>query len=318
MGMGVNMKLKPVKKYSKPAYPIEKDFNPTNTNHYPFLSKVAITTALSLIFLTSCKTNNSLKSITKIENLDAREDSVKNKQKNDHPQILKAPVFVHGEGRGSVGCMAVSSPVFVSETDARDIILESFSKQGISFKESKKVFEGLDNQNFKDNYINHNFVSDSEIQKDTLSIVPITINYYSPEKNLGILYISNRDFNKYVKNPKTSSVSSYDLYGLANLISKEINSYNKFTCAVFYDPVIYNNNAIVNKKLKKIKVKIYGYYQKNKLSKKEKAELNELQNNYSLNSEAITTVMSIDSLKAQVNDFIDWYNKEKRNSREHK
>ena len=45
-----------------------------------------------------------------------------------------APVFIHGDGRGSFGCIAVSPPVFLSEVEARQIIVEEAKRGGIDFE----------------------------------------------------------------------------------------------------------------------------------------------------------------------------------------
>jgi hypothetical protein len=44
-----------------------------------------------------------------------------------------APLFVHGDGRGSYGCDAVVPPLYLSEQEARSIIVEEAKKAGIHF-----------------------------------------------------------------------------------------------------------------------------------------------------------------------------------------
>ena len=46
-----------------------------------------------------------------------------------HPVV--APIFAHGDGRAYMGCVAVSSPVFLSEEEALQIIKEELAKEGI-------------------------------------------------------------------------------------------------------------------------------------------------------------------------------------------
>src|SRR5262245_60227235 len=52
-------------------------------------------------------------------------------------------VFEHGEGRGAFGCVAVAPPAFLTEADARQVILEEFAKVGVRFELDKKVVPGL-------------------------------------------------------------------------------------------------------------------------------------------------------------------------------
>ena len=45
-----------------------------------------------------------------------------------------APVFIHGEGTGAYGCIAVTAPFFLSEEEAWEIIKsEAESYKGITF-----------------------------------------------------------------------------------------------------------------------------------------------------------------------------------------
>ncbi len=47
------------------------------------------------------------------------------------PQV--APLFLHGEGRGTFGCVAVNPPVFLTEDEARQVIAEEVQKVGLEF-----------------------------------------------------------------------------------------------------------------------------------------------------------------------------------------
>ncbi|HBO43451.1 MAG TPA: hypothetical protein DD670_05880, partial [Planctomycetaceae bacterium] len=43
-----------------------------------------------------------------------------------------APVFEHGEGSGSTGCIVMTPPVFLSEEEAMQIIKDELAKHGIA------------------------------------------------------------------------------------------------------------------------------------------------------------------------------------------
>lgn len=49
------------------------------------------------------------------------------------PMTRVAPIFVHGEGRGSFGCVVVNPPVFLSEDEARQVVIDEAGKAGIKF-----------------------------------------------------------------------------------------------------------------------------------------------------------------------------------------
>jgi hypothetical protein len=55
---------------------------------------------------------------------------------------IVAPIFKHGEGRGAVGCVVVSPPVFLSEEEAMQIIGEELAKSGIRLK-GGEALEGV-------------------------------------------------------------------------------------------------------------------------------------------------------------------------------
>jgi hypothetical protein len=50
-----------------------------------------------------------------------------------------APLFAHGEGRGSFGCIAVNPPVVLSEAEALQIVREEAKRFGITFPERHEI-----------------------------------------------------------------------------------------------------------------------------------------------------------------------------------
>jgi len=49
------------------------------------------------------------------------------------PASRVAPLFIHGEGRGSFACNVVNPPVFLSEDEARQVIRDEGGKAGLEF-----------------------------------------------------------------------------------------------------------------------------------------------------------------------------------------
>lgn len=315
------MKLKPLKAYKKPLYPKENMFALTDKAKYPLLSISAITTALTLFLLTPRINGDKYKYVVKTELNKDKKAIIKTKQNYNISEFL-APIFMNGEGRGSTGCIACNPPIFVSESDARDIIFERFSKMDISFEETNKTFEGLNNNDFYNSLINKRYiqrtVEDNYYQKELKSkqSIPITIDFYSRKHNLGIIYINYDDFTKYSFNGEglSSFVQRFDLLKLADCISNEIQEYNKFHCAIFYDPLVFNidtkNNASLNIDWDKYSKLLDNY---KSLSLKEKDELDQIEKK---NLEIMYNYqyrVNLEVLKTQVNDFINWYKKENPN-----
>ncbi|MCZ7584672.1 MAG: hypothetical protein M5R36_15785 [Deltaproteobacteria bacterium] len=53
---------------------------------------------------------------------------------------IVAPVFEHGEGRGSIGCVMVNGPVFLSEEEALAVIKTALEKRGLTGFGSPKEY----------------------------------------------------------------------------------------------------------------------------------------------------------------------------------
>jgi hypothetical protein len=56
---------------------------------------------------------------------------------------IVAPLFEHGEGRGSIGCIAVSPPAFLSEEEALQIIREELCKAGLRLSQTDVPVAGV-------------------------------------------------------------------------------------------------------------------------------------------------------------------------------
>jgi len=53
-----------------------------------------------------------------------------------------APVFVHGAGRGTFGCVAINPPVVLSEDEARQVICDEARNAGVEFSDTAFVLGG--------------------------------------------------------------------------------------------------------------------------------------------------------------------------------
>lgn len=127
------MDIKPVKKYKTPKYPDMQALinNPELLRQIPkrWKKSAFVNAAFStlLIFtLTSCR-GREVSGTSQVER-----------------KALVAPVFDHGNGRGSFGCMSIAPPSFLSEEEAFQVIQEEGKKYGISFER-----EGLNIENVK-------------------------------------------------------------------------------------------------------------------------------------------------------------------------
>ncbi len=179
------------------------------------------------------------------------------------------PIFSHGEGTGVIGCMSVNAPIFLTEEEAYAVIFQELKNAGITVSKNDK---------------------DSSFVK-----VPITKTYYEPgmendkiktnlgnlnydasttinSKNINIEFVSLDDYRDW-QDPNQgiySSVESLNFKGTAEALAKE----NK-SVAAFYDPFIQYEPVFQNNK--------------------------EVLDNFNKAHDE-----SIELLKLQVKDFIEW------------
>lgn len=224
------MDIVPVKKYSQPNYPNRKVVldNPEILKLVPERWRnnayvgVALSTLLMLT-LTACES----------EGTSAGASSEK---------AAVAPIFEHGSGRGSFGCVSVSPPSFLSEEEAFQVIQEEAKGYGITFKR-----DGLELTNVKlpetkyylkpengdKNYKSDGGVINSKRTGD------LRLDGYDAEKKVAFEFVSKVDYDSWkVKEGIASSVEDYDFITTARLLKDGLNKKNGDTSiGIFYNPM---------------------------------------------------------------------------------
>ncbi len=149
-------------------------------------------------------------------------------------------IFEHGEGRGAFGCVAVAPPAFLTEADARQVILEEFAKVGVKFELDKKVVPGLRKVDVE---VTYKEVKDPkggrpyEQVRHEKDAGPLTLDGYDARQNLGFEYISEEDYFKLGGERDGSTVQSYDFKPLAEKLSAAAQRDGSVRLGVFYDPM---------------------------------------------------------------------------------
>lgn len=119
------MKVAPVTRYTEPRFPTHAilDAHPELLRMVParWRNNHAVLTVLASL----CLAMTGSKAIA----------SSANPAKVGHTPIPSqvAPIFEHGVGHGAFGCQAVNPPVFLSEEEARQVIVEEGKRAGIFF-----------------------------------------------------------------------------------------------------------------------------------------------------------------------------------------
>jgi hypothetical protein len=263
------MKLKPVKHYKPPNYPTQDYLleHPELLRLVPKRwqgNRVVLTalTAVALLMI-SCQGNTGRKS------------------------NRVAPIFVHGNGVGTYGCMVISPPVFFTESEACRIIQDEASLSGLNFAANALRLPDANipvTRNFK-SYTNDSCCE--SMQKHELSL-----DGYDRIHHIAYEFVSEEDFSEWKLNSNdllpTSSVWTYDYKNTANCLRLGLlKDKTKTTYGVFYEPAV-SEGAIFRKQWTEDSMKV----KRHEYPKIDPKQYNEEQ------------------LRLQVRDFIQWLKSE--------
>lgn len=158
-----------------------------------------------------------------------------------------APLFQHGDGVGSYGCIATAAPVFLSEDEARQIITDEGKRAGLTFVAGTSALKG----------VNVPLIEALDMQvkrKDgKLGKIPakfktkkadVKLDGEDKKRKISFEFVSHEDFGEWsVEDPvQIASVAWDDILGTAALLRESLaKSKPKGTFGVFYDPVAYSS-----------------------------------------------------------------------------
>ncbi len=150
--------------------------------------------------------------------------------------VRVAPVFEHGEGRGSSGCIVTVPPAFLSEEDALRLISDELAKAGLSMPQRNVTLEQvlIPRVQFS-GYLRRMF--GSEFMQNSFPLVADLVN---SEKGVVIEYVSPANCDELGAKPSNSTVNSYDCREVAEKVGGAIRASGKapgMTYGVFYDPM---------------------------------------------------------------------------------
>lgn len=217
------MQIKPVVKYKSPAYPCREDIlkDPKLLKRLPerWRGNAYVAASMSLLLimtLTSCSS----------QNVDTKNLGGTNKGQ-------AAPIFVHGDGRGSFGCESVAPPAFLSEEEAFTVISEEARREGI-------IFSG-DGPTLKDVIIpkTDTFYEQDETKKVEGEKGDLVLDGVDNSKDIAFEFVSKDDIGSWLdKNSgRASSVETYRFLDTAEtLAGGMVDKTESFNVATFYDP----------------------------------------------------------------------------------
>ncbi len=291
------MKALPATKYQSPKYPSKKQ-----VQEQPQLLKRCVSSRWQKLFdaglsgamlagisLAGCQNDSAQNpapiggsQIGSIQN-PSQSTATTSKQTNKLAALV-APVFEHGEGRGTSGCLVAAPPVFLSEEEAFVVIKEELAKHGIELDKEKVIINdiNLTPVTVKD-------ADEMSIEKDQQQ--PLEIYLKNSSKEINIAFVSQDDYFQLGGKKSISSVQGYNIKNIALQVRNQIqNDAKQGTYGIFYDPM-----------------SIFKFY-----------ELREYENIPNISSEERFKLMlkkavepSKELLRQQVQDFADWLKEQK-------
>ncbi|MBP7402859.1 MAG: hypothetical protein KBA30_09605 [Clostridia bacterium] len=140
------------------------------------------------------------------------------------PAELVVPVFEHGDGTSTYGCMCVVPPVFLSEEEAQNVIREEAERRGVRFTETREI-QGDRFPAFRPGD------PDSSASQQTWAGT-LTLDGFDPALGIGYEFVSSADLDKWAADSMYwSSVTNYDMKATAERLADVVTD-----TAVFYDP----------------------------------------------------------------------------------
>jgi hypothetical protein len=227
---GYGMDIVPVRKYKEPKYPDRKMAidNPEILKLIPerWKNKAYVSAALTtllMLTLTACESKGT----------SAGSPSGK-------AEI--APIFEHGSGRGSFGCVSVAPPSFLSEEEAFQVIQEEARVYGITFKRDELELTNVKLPETKYYLKPENGDKDYKSNGGTINSKRsgnLQLDGHDAEKKVAFEFISTVDYESWkVKEGVHSSVEDYDFLSTAKLLKDGLNKKNGDTAiGIFYNPM---------------------------------------------------------------------------------
>ncbi len=155
------------------------------------------------------------------------------------PKILReVPVFEHGTGRGSFGCMVVNPPIFLSEGEALDVIREVATENGLRFG-GTAILDDIGIPVVGDIASRSQEAMEYKTKKGT-----VLLDGFDEERRIAFEYVSADDMDAWREGEIQSSVTSYFTLDVSRTLAEQMEQTTKgMTVGVFYDPVIHSSQV---------------------------------------------------------------------------
>lgn len=220
------MKPNPVRKYRTPAYPtrLEALADPALLReHLPaaWRLKPELAGAIAILLAANACVNSSDKGTP---------PSAK--------AAIVAPIFEHGGGRATAGCMVSAPPVFLSEEEALLVITDELTSAGLKVTASNVPLEGVKIRRREITYSEVNGVEKQKVREVSWTGKPLVVDIEDNGHRVAAEFVSVKDYFDLGGTNSHSSVQDYNLKVAAQSVAKSVGkSGHGVYFAAFYDPV---------------------------------------------------------------------------------
>jgi len=210
-----------------------------------------------------------------------------------------APIFIHGNGTGAIGCEMIVPPVFMSEQEALAIIRNESEAGGLSFGAKPPNYIATSNEGSPEDKWQADYV---------LGNGKVGLDLYDSEKEVAIAYISMKSAGEiYLPdkngNQMMSSVESFRSKELAELTADDFSRQKgDISVGVLYEPG--TNYDLVGEYWAKVSELDAKYYDEKTNSMLEEywEKIEEVRQEYDI----IMKERIEEDLRNQIRDFIEW------------
>lgn len=156
---------------------------------------------------------------------------------------IAAPIFEHGDGRGTIGPAAVSPPLFLSEEEAMQVIREELGKHGIQLKEASPLKEvSIPPRTRKETTVvtEDDLVKTTEYStEDHANLKPLRPSGIDPDRKIAVVYVTKMDGDPFGAT-NLAAPGEYDFKNAAAFVANRVEVFGKTVMyfGVFYDPLV--------------------------------------------------------------------------------
>lgn len=151
---------------------------------------------------------------------------------------IVAPIFEHGGGRATVGCMGSVPPVFLSEEEALLVITDELTSAGLNVTNTNVPLEGVKIRRREITYSEVNGVEKEKVREVGWTGRPLVVNIEDNGHRVAAEFVSVKDYFDLGGTESDSSVQDFNFKAAAQGVAKSVgkNGHGVYFGA-FYDPV---------------------------------------------------------------------------------